>query len=487
MGWYRRSKFAFDVLRNFTSKIGPRNPNVPTNPIRESVQEANRYFSTIPYLNQSRVSGFSSYSSPISRNLGFQLGLKQNQYTPFLHGAKRYYYVDRNQVRHFRPRGPRRWFKNPKVVLIVTLVGSGILITVYFGHLEAVPYSKRKHFVILSPSLELQLGERQFDQMKGTFKGKILPAIHPDSVRVRLISKDIIESLQRGLRKEQVGNNHVYALESVDPHETSGEETLMALSENSEGKWHKEDEILDDKWVQQSRKKGMEEGSRPVTRHLEGLNWEVLVVNEPVVNAFCLPGGKIVVFTGLLKHFKSDAEIATIIGHEVGHAVARHAAEGITKNLWFAIIQIILYQFVMPDIANTMSTLFLRLPFSRRAMKYTIFASHVNGSGKHVSRMCICCLPSAHLLKLFFPIRMEMEADYIGLLLMASAGYDPRVAPKVYEKLGKITGETALRDYLSTHPSGKKRAQLLARAQVMEEALAIYRETRAGRGVEGFL
>lgn len=83
--------------------------------------------------------------------------------------------------------------------------------------------------------------------------------------------------------------------------------------------------------------------------------------------------------------------------------------------------------------------------------------------------------------------RMEMEADYIGLLLMASAGYDPRVAPKVYEKLGQVTGESALRDYLSTHPSGKKRAKLLAQAQVMEEALGIYREVRSGRGIEGFL
>lgn len=82
---------------------------------------------------------------------------------------------------------------------------------------------------------------------------------------------------------------------------------------------------------------------------------------------------------------------------------------------------------------------------------------------------------------------MEIEADYVGLLLMASAGYDPRVAPKVYEKLGKLTGDSKLRDYLSTHPSGKKRAQMLAQAQVMEEALTIYRQVRAGRGIEGFL
>ena len=82
---------------------------------------------------------------------------------------------------------------------------------------------------------------------------------------------------------------------------------------------------------------------------------------------------------------------------------------------------------------------------------------------------------------------MEIEADYIGLLLMASAGYDPRVAPRVYEKLGMICGESSMRDYLSTHPSGKKRAQLLAQAHIMEEAINMYREVMAGRAIEGFL
>lgn len=98
------------------------------------------------------------------------------------------------------------------------------------------------------------------------------------------------------------------------------------------------------------------------------------------------------------------------------------------------------------------------------------------------------CLASADsVLSTVLSDRMEMEADYIGLLLIASSGYDPRVAPKVYEKLGQIAGDSKLRDYLSTHPSGKKRAQLLAQAKVMEEALAIYREVKAGYGIEGFL
>ncbi|CDP05279.1 unnamed protein product [Coffea canephora] len=447
MAWYRRSKLVVDAFKTFTTKIVPKSPI--TNSLPKPYQP--QYASYTSTRNTSRANGF-GLCAPIFRNSGFQLGLKQNQCRPSLGGARRYYYVDRHQIYHFRPRGYKKWFQNPRNVFIVILVGSGVVITVYFGNLETVPYTKRTHFVLLSKGLERQLGEHQFQDMKKAFKGKILPPIHPESVRVRLIAKDLIEALQRGLSKEHMWTDPGYASDhAYEPDENSGHETLMALSDNmstTEGKWNREDEILDDKWVQQSRKSGQEKGKSPATGHLEGLNWEVLVVNEPVVNAFCLPGGKIVVFTGLLEHFRTDAEIATILGHEVAHAVARHAAEGITKNLWFAIVQLILYQFVMPDVVNTMSNLFLRLPFSRR---------------------------------------MEMEADYIGLLLMASAGYDPRVAPRVFEKLGKVTGESALRDYLSTHPSGKKRAQLLAQAKVMEEALLIYREVQAGRGIEGFL
>ena len=317
MGYQRRAKLALDTFRSYTSKIV-----TPKAPIQEPTSRISQTGSSIFTYNKSNnLSGFSSYSC-ISQRLGLQVSpnrIRFNQIhsNPFLGGARRYYYVDRYQVRHFRPRGPQRWFQNPRTVLVVVLVGSGVFITVYFGNLETVPYTKRTHFVLLSKSMERRLGETQFEQMKAAFKGKILPAIHPDSVRVRLIAKDIIEALQRGLRTDQVWSDMSYA--SEESIGGGGHETLMALKEreSEEGKWFKEDEILDDSWVEQSRKKGKDRGSLSATSHLEGLNWEVLVVNEPVVNAFCLPGGKIVVFTGLLEQFKTDAEIATIIGHEV--------------------------------------------------------------------------------------------------------------------------------------------------------------------------
>ncbi|RHN44821.1 hypothetical protein MtrunA17_Chr7g0223571 [Medicago truncatula] len=87
---------------------------------------------------------------------------------------------------------------------------------------------------------------------------------------------------------------------------------------------------------------------------------------------------------------------------------------------------------------------------------------------------------------------MEMEADYIGLLLLASAGYDPRVAPKVYKKIRYLT-ESFLRvfrltdDYLSTHPSAGMRADLLAQAHIMEEALTIYKNKNVRGDEHGFL
>lgn len=107
-----------------------------------------------------------------------------------------------------------------------------------------------------------------------------------------------------------------------EPSSESKDETASQLhsSVNKEvdlNEGWKTEEILDDKWVQESRKAAKGHGNEVATKHLEGLNWEVIVVRDDMVNAFCLPGGKIVVFTGLIDNFKTDPEIATVIGHEV--------------------------------------------------------------------------------------------------------------------------------------------------------------------------
>ncbi|KAL7108464.1 hypothetical protein ACP275_06G114100 [Erythranthe tilingii] len=430
MGWCRRSsKLISDAFRCYhSSKISvPRKP-----PIQETASRTDLHpFSLRPNSTGSNISG----------------GRRRS---PFLDGAKRFYYVDRNQVQHFKPRGYKKWLDNPRNTFTIIAVGSGIVITVYFGNLETVPYTKRTHFVLLSQSLERELGDSEFKKLKAQYRGKILPPLHPESIRVQRISHEIIDGLQRGLTKEEVWSDIRYSTETVTfPNEARGHDTIRGSSDSvDDGKWDKDEEIFDDRWVEQSRRKGREKGMESQTSHLEGLKWEIIVVDDPMINAFCVPGGKIVVFTGLLDRFRADAEVATVIAHEVGHVVARHSAEQVSKNLWLTILQLILYQFFMPDVVNTMSHLLLRLPFSRR---------------------------------------MEMEADYIGLLLLASAGYDPRVAPQVYEKLGKVAGDSVFQDYLATHPSAKKRSQFLSQAKVMEEAFDIYREVQSGRGVEGFL
>ncbi|GKC91186.1 mitochondrial metalloendopeptidase OMA1 [Tanacetum coccineum] len=198
--------------------------------------------------------------------------------------------------RYYNSQGSERWSNNHKIVFIVVIVGTGTWVTSKFGYVETIPYTNRKHLILLSQKEEKRLGESYFKKLKdNTYKGKFLLATHPHSFRVTAISRNIIVALQRELKKPNA------VLDDM-----SGQST-------NKGKYKREQSAID---------------------HLLGLKWEVMVVNDENVNAFCAPGGKIVVFTGLLKHFTTDEEIATVIGHEVAHAVARHTAESITKKLW---------------------------------------------------------------------------------------------------------------------------------------------------------
>ncbi|GJM86765.1 hypothetical protein PR202_ga02655 [Eleusine coracana subsp. coracana] len=326
----------------------------------------------------------------------------------------RYFYTSprRQEVIHFsRRRGGSRWYHDQRKLTAAVLIAGGGAVAIYVGNLEIVPYTNRTHFIILSPTLERQLGESQFADLKKQLGPKILPPLHPDSVRVRLIASEIVRAVHRGvagrqLRYASYGEDASYGYGDISADLTIKDRDAEAGAVMLGGSPRKnasaaeaaqrDDEVLDDRWVTESRNRGKARGAHPQTSHLDGLNWEVIVVRDNMVNAMCLPGGKIIVFTGLLDKFRADAEVATVLGHEVG---------------------------------------FLNIRF-----------------------------------------RMEIEADHIGLLLLAAAGYDPRVAPSVYEKLGKVGGDSALNNYLSTHPSSKKRAQLLSQAHVMNEALELYRE-----------
>lgn len=179
--------------------------------------------------------------------------------------------------------------------------------------------------------------------------------------------------------------------------------------------------------------------------------WQVSLVDKAEANAFCLPGGKMVVFTGILKVARSDDELATVLGHEVAHAVAEHGAERIFR------------QELTSRAVTAASGAFADDP-----QRYQQVAGLL-GAGAQVG------------LSLPWGRSQESEADHIGLVYMARAGYDPMASITFWQRMAKAGGQ-APPEYLSTHPSGGTRIRQLQ--GWMDEAR---REARAGDEVEGNL
>ena len=156
--------------------------------------------------------------------------------------------------------------------------------------------------------------------------------------------------------------------------------------------------------------------------------WEFYVIdNDKEANAFCLPGGKVFVYTGLFKYVANDDELAAVMGHEIGHALARHGAERMSRSqLTQAGGQII--QAVMIGQGNPQNTAMVMQSF---------------GIGTQLG----LALPHSRT--------QEYEADHIGLVLAAKAGYNPNSALSFWEKFSK-DGKTPP-EYLSTHPAPANR------------------------------
>lgn len=163
-------------------------------------------------------------------------------------------------------------------------------------------------------------------------------------------------------------------------------------------------------------------------------DWEFKVINDDSPNAFCLPGGKVGVNTGMFKVAKNEAQLAAVVGHEVAHAVARHGSERISQAM---LVQsgVAVAASQAPKYAQVLAaaaTLGVVLPFSRK---------------------------------------QEAEADEIGLIYMARAGYDPRQAVNLWQNMAAAGGQGPPQ-FLSTHPAPGNRIENL-RAQ-MPRALSIY-------------
>ncbi len=173
--------------------------------------------------------------------------------------------------------------------------------------------------------------------------------------------------------------------------------------------------------------------------------WEYKLIESKEANAWCLPGGKIAVYSGLLPLTKDEAGLAAVVGHEVAHAIARHGNERMTQAL--------LAQ--MGGIA--LSVALAEQPQATRAIFEQAY-----GIGITVGAL----LPFSRL--------HEKEADRIGMILMANAGYDPREAIKLWERMKAAKKGTEVPVFLSTHPSDEQRIEDLK--EFLPEALKYYKK-----------
>jgi len=161
---------------------------------------------------------------------------------------------------------------------------------------------------------------------------------------------------------------------------------------------------------------------------LKGYNWEFNLVEDPNVNAWCMPGGKVVVYTGLLSVSQDEASLAVVMGHEIAHAIAKHGAERMTQGL------------IVEMGGMALSTALAKRP---EETKNLFMRSY--GAGTQYGIL----LPYSRV--------HETEADRLGLIFMAMAGYDPHEAVIFWERMAAANKGASPPELLSTHPSDATR------------------------------
>ena len=174
--------------------------------------------------------------------------------------------------------------------------------------------------------------------------------------------------------------------------------------------------------------------------------WEVTVIkDDKTANAFALPGGKMAVYTGIFPMAKTEAGLAAVMGHEVVHALARHGAERMSQS----------------QLTNT-------------TMQVVGAAAGAAGGGGMLGQAAMAALGVGAQVGVLLPFsrKHESEADYIGILLAADAGYDPRESVALWERMGQASGGGGSSEFMSTHPSHETRIDQLKKW--MPEAMAIY-------------
>ena len=159
-------------------------------------------------------------------------------------------------------------------------------------------------------------------------------------------------------------------------------------------------------------------------------DWEyILIDNKKIKNAWCMPGGKIAIYTGMLEVTKNENGLAAIMGHEIAHAVAKHSVERASRGI----------------LINTSSTLIDVLSGGK--------LSQVN---RTTGMNTVGLLTQIGLMNPFSR-KQESEADYLGLIFSSLSGYDIRETVKIWERMQKANKGKELAEFMSTHPSSANR------------------------------
>lgn len=178
---------------------------------------------------------------------------------------------------------------------------------------------------------------------------------------------------------------------------------------------------------------------------LEGYQWEfTLIKNDDMVNAWAMPGGKIAFYTGILPICQDANGVAVVMAHEIAHAVARHGNERMSQGL-----------------LTQLGGVALQVALRDKQQQTQQLAMAAYGLGSQVGVL----LPYSRT--------HESEADHMGLIFMAMAGYDPREAPELWKRMAARSGGAQPPEFLSTHPSHETRIENLN--EWMDEAMKYYR------------
>ncbi len=174
------------------------------------------------------------------------------------------------------------------------------------------------------------------------------------------------------------------------------------------------------------------------------LGWEFNLVKDTTVNAFCMPGGKVVFFDGILPMTLNESGMAVVMGHEIAHAVAKHSNERLSQQLMLQ------YGAALTDVL-----------LSNKSEITRVGINALYGIGAQVGVM----LPYSR--------KQEYEADRLGLIFMAMAGYDPNAAIEFWQRMA-ANGSGSVVEFMSTHPTDANRITKMR--EVLPEALQYYKK-----------